>query len=372
MNKQVLKITTSLVLMTMLSVALAYTLGGSILLYGVGLFVLGMAKGFLFPSFEMPKNLAYDGFVITDTTYAGEAAAGFITKAITGNDTVQGGHVFIQENIKYKYTIPRWDMAYTDLIQDRQATPVSKGNQNIDGRALIPADYMIYHEFNPREFEQHWQATQLQGALIDTRLPVTTESVIAQEVIKRHDRYGNKSFWNNTTLSTGVHKYYDGFIRKAFTGSGTILPASPTTLTNANIAGEFQKGVDLLPSALKYDTMMKIYCSYGSYDLYAQYQRNQANKGIDITEFGVKRFNGLTVVPIADFPDNTYMIARGTADRTSNLWVGLNSLEDASLKISPVQANSENWFIKMLMKVDVQIGWLEETVYYGGTPSTNP
>jgi hypothetical protein len=42
----------------------------------------------------------------------------------------------------------------------------------------------------------------------------------------------------------------------------------------------------------------------------------------------------------------------------------MNSTDDASLVLRPLQANSELWFVKMLMKLDVQFGWLEEIVYY--------
>jgi hypothetical protein len=41
-------------------------------------------------------------------------------------------------------------------------------------------------------------------------------------------------------------------------------------------------------------------------------------------------------------------------------------VDDAKLEMKPLQANSELWFIKMLMKVDVQIGWNSETIYYNG------
>ena len=44
------------------------------------------------------------------------------------------------------------------MIQDRQATPISKGDLTVDGKSIKPVDYMIYTEFNPRDFEQHWRA----------------------------------------------------------------------------------------------------------------------------------------------------------------------------------------------------------------------
>ena len=124
--------------------------------------------------------------VINDTTYAGEVASQFLVKAITGADTISGGHVYVKDGIKKKYTIPRWDSNYEDFIQDRQATPISKGSWTVDGKVLDPQDFMIYTEFNPRDFEDHWFAVQLNPKLIDRALPATVESVMVQEAMKRY------------------------------------------------------------------------------------------------------------------------------------------------------------------------------------------
>jgi hypothetical protein len=124
------------------------------------------------------------------------------------------------------------------------------------------------------------------------------------------------------------------------------------------------KGYKAIPPELRYNPSMKFFVSYATYDLYADSQIAQQFKGIDITQDGLRKFKGRTVVPIADFPDNTYVIAKGLATPESNLWVGMNSTDDAKLELRQLQANSELWFIKMLMKVDVQYGWFEEAVLY--------
>ena len=67
-------------------------------------------------------------YVINDTTYAGEVASQFIVKSLTGADTIAGGHVYVKDGIKKKFTIPRFDSNYEDLIQDRAATPTSSGS----------------------------------------------------------------------------------------------------------------------------------------------------------------------------------------------------------------------------------------------------
>lgn len=307
-----------------------------------------------------------EGFVISDTTYAGEAASQFIVKAITGADTVAGGHVYVKDGIKKKFTIPRWDADYEDFIQDREATPTSKGEMDVTGQSITPADYMIYTEFNPRDFEDHWYATQLNPTLIDRALPYSVESVVIQEVLKRHAKYFNKAIWNNdsTLASPSIYRYYDGFILKAKNASDTNK-VTGTTLSATNVQAEFQKCYDKIPAALRYDPEMKFFCSYGTFDFYATSQINQQYKGIDTTKEGADTFKGRKVVKIADFPDNTIIVAKGKPDMSSNMWVGLNSVDDQGLKLAQLQANSEKYFIKMLMKADVNFGWTSEVVYYG-------
>jgi hypothetical protein len=306
-----------------------------------------------------------DGFVISDTTYAGEAAGQFIRKAITQAVTVDGGHVYVKDGIKKKFTIPRWDMDYEDLIQDRAATPTSKGEMDVDAKTLEPADYMIYMEFNPRDFEDHWYATQLPDALIDARLPVTVESVVTQGVMERHAKWFNKMLWNGDTSLTTIYKYWNGFIKNAL-GDATVIDVSgATTLSAANIVAEIEKGYVLIPDALKYDTSMKIFMSYASFDFYQTAINAQTYKGNDFTTLGPSTYKGLQIVKIPDFPNNVYVIAKGNSTMESNLWVGMNSTQDAQIELAKLQNNSELYFIKVLCKADVQIGWGAELVLYG-------
>jgi hypothetical protein len=316
-----------------------------------------------------------DALVITDTTYAGEAASQFITKAITANDTINGGNAYVKDGIKKKFTIPRWDSNYETLIQDRAATPTSAGTMTVTGQVIDPQDYMIYMEFNPRDFEDHWFATQLDPTLIDRSLPNSAESVVVQGVMERHQKYMNKIMWtgNNTLAAPSIYRYFDGWLTKASDSTTSNKVVSPTTLTAGIIQAELLKGRALLPEALRFDQNMKIYMSYNTYDLYIESQIAQTYKGIDVTtniNVTPTRFWGLEVVKIADFPANTYLYAKGMATTESNLWVGMNSVADEGLTLRQLQNNSELYFVKMLMKLDVNFGWDEEVVYYG--PVINP
>ena len=305
-------------------------------------------------------------FTISDTTYAGEAASGFITKAITGADTVQGGHVYVKDGIKKKFTIPRYDL--DNIIQDRQATPnSSQGDQTVDGKVLDPQDYMIYFEFNPRDFEDHWHAVQLDKNLIDRKLPVTAESIVIQEVLKQHSKWFDRAIWQgNQTSGTAPYDKFNGLIVQAKADADLISVSSPITLTAANIKDELERGYVQIPNELLYDVNLKIFVSYKTAELYRAYQQAQANKGVDVTSAGVMRYNGKRVVPVAGFPDDAYMISLGSADMDSNLWVGVNSREDeTNIKLDFVAKNSELMFVKVLCKAETNIAWGGQTIYYG-------
>lgn len=374
------KILMSLVLIAFTSVMFSTAIGVSPMLVALTLFGAGMAIGFAKHAFNlnttMNTGLLYDGIVLSDTTYAGEAASQFIVKMMTENVMAQQGHMYVKDGIKKKFTIPRWDIEFEDFVQDTKATPTPGLEvQSVSGKVLELNDYMIYHEFNPRDYEDHWFATQLQGStLLDTSLPVNIESVIIQEVLKRNGAFVNKLAWNGSRSLTTKMKYADGFKTKATASSATLKVGSPVTLDASNIAAQIQRGYDLLPTALKYDfivggtrpsSKVKLFVSPTTFDLYAQYQIAQANKGIDITKFGEDTFRGIKVVPIPNLPNNYYMFAKGMATPESNLWMGMNSMDDEqTLQLSRLQANSELYFIKGLAKIDFQIGWNEETVTY--------
>lgn len=364
------RVISSLALMAISAILFNLTLGVPMIATVSVLLAVGFVKGLL--NIKTQTNMAFTGFVVSDTTYAGEAASQFIVKNVIENETVSGGHVYVKDGIKKKYTIPRFSMDYTTMIQDRAATPISQGQFTVDGRTLEPKDYMIYIEFNPRDFEDHWYATQLNPTLIDRSLPNTAESVMVREVMKRHGRFISNISWNgDTTLpSTSKLKYFNGFIKNTNLATGgtddALVVSGPTTLSAANIQAEFQKGFDKLPAELKYDPSMKFFVSYTDYDFYMQSQINQTYKGGDITSVGIDKFRGHPVVKIADIPASKYLIAKGSASMESNLWLGMNSMDDETqIKLSPLQNNSDMWFLKVNMKLDAQIGWNSETVSYG-------
>jgi hypothetical protein len=306
------------------------------------------------------------GFNLVGNTYAGQAAGQFLLAAITEADLVNSGSVYIKETLSNKYTIPTWANTFDQFIQDDSAIPVDSGVITIGEQHLNLGAYQIYQPFNPQDFADQWFAPHMPELLIDRGLPVEANSVVLLEIMRQHAKFLNKLMMNgDQTLATNM-KYIDGFITKAVADTGVVKVPSPVPLTNSNIVSvALDPLYALLPDALKFDPLVKFFGSYSTYSLYEEYQRAQVAKGIDITQMGKDEYRGHKFVKVADMPDNCIFVAKGTATMDSNMWLGLNSASDENnLKIAPLQANSDLWFVRGKMKVDVNYVFAPQVLLY--------
>lgn len=327
-----------------------------------------------------------EALVIQDTTYAGEVASYMITRAVVDADTINKGCIMVEDGIKKSKTIPRLEV--TNIFQKRAATPISQGTVTVDSAVLTPQDLMMYYEFNPRDFEAHWYAVQMNPKLMDAELPPTIENFMMMQTMKRSNEFFENAIWRSRTaydpdttnldpttkgaLATdSAYLYFDGLIKKALASASTIQVGSPVALTggaSGNILAKFQAAYALVPAALlfKYGIGgLKFLVSYADQQKYENtMQLLTTFKNQDTTEKGINKYNGYEVVPCAGIPENTFLIAIAKPDIDSNLWFGINSTEDANLQLQKLQNNSEMFFVKGLFKADTQIGFTDQLVMY--------
>ena len=322
---------------------------------------------------------------IQDTSWSGPAASYMIMRAVVGADTIQKGCIYVEDGIRKRKTIPRIEV--TDFMQKRAATPTSKGNVTVDGRVLEPEDLMLYYEFNPRDYEQHFYAEQLMPKLLGRELPVTAENFMMMQTMARLNEFFEKAIWRSrkaydtdgqaldpTSVGAAAgdaqYLYFDGLITKAISAPDTLLVANPVPLTggsSGNIAAKFDAALQLVPEALLYrfgPGGLKYIISYKDQLKYESYLTESTFKNNDTTERGINRYKGREVVPVAGMPENTFILGIGKPDIDSNLWLGINSTEDNQLQLERLQNNSELFFVKGLFKMDTQIGFDDQLVVY--------
>lgn len=319
--------------------------------------------------------------IINDTTYAGTFASYFWLPATFGMDTIQKGGVYVKDGIKKTHTIGRIDI--TNPLQPRVATPVNSatnGNFTIDGRSLTPQDHMFYTEFNPRDFETHWLAEQLSPTLLARELPVTAENYMLQMALNRVLEIIELEIWMGSTTynatpgdsGRGQLMFMDGFLKKMVNDAAVVQISNPVALTTSNIltvldnliysAATNKKALLSRPS--RYERM-KFFCSINTEQIYqAALTTGVSFKGLNTMDRGIKPWKGYEIIPLAGFPDDTVLFCEGLPDTSSNLYVGMNSTEDNQLQLMRLQNNSELFFLKGLMKFDVQYGFSDQVFLY--------
>ena len=320
---------------------------------------------------------------IQDVSYNGDAASYMISHAVEEGDTILGKNIYVEDGIKKKRTIPRIDVL--NIMQKRSASPVSSGTMAIDGKTLEPQDSMSFQTFNPRDFENHWFAYQLNPQLLYAQLPATAETFIIMQYMKRLNAFFEYAIWRSrkafdpdNTLYTPASKgqadsdssyfYWDGLITKALNDVNTLQVPNAVALTDTNIGSYFYNAYQLVPKPLLYkygDAGLKLFISYADQQKYENYMETVTIfKNQNTTESWKSQFKGYKVSVLAGLPENTFFWGYGKPDISSNLWMGINSTEDNEVQLQKLNASSELWFFKALFKTDVQIGFPEELVMH--------
>ena len=324
------------------------------------------------------------------TNYTGEVLEDLLTYTAQENETYKKGLIHIKPGIQKRFTIPQVGLG--KIIQDRKATPVSptdsKGEYTFAERYLEPNDFMVYLEFNPRDYEQYYKFAQPDGNLVFRTLDPKIQATMLRLLIEGKEEYLNESIWRSAKAATaakydttgtgeyplgieneyGPMKYFDGALARMMeninAASGTEDARSGKVIVGGN--GSFANGEDVqtelynlwkaVPYKIRSSEGLTIVMDYATWDMYDQYLSAQSYKNTDNRTENEHRFRGKRVLPLVALPENTIIIGKFTTGRDSNLWMGVDYANDTEVvKIAPLQNNSELYFFKMLMKVDVNI-----------------
>lgn len=315
--------------------------------------------------------------VITDQTYAGEVRDYFITELTTGFESFDKNLVHVLGGIKKKDTVPTLEVK--NFIQGHTESPTHSGSIDVDGRVLEPKDLMGFLLFNPRKFESHWKAVEMNPALLDAELPATAENAIVDLVIRKNKQYMDKLIWQSVhdaaavadALANGLGDgdsnliFLDGFVKKMFDDANTNKVGAPVALTAGNIVSKLEAVAAAVPAEVYDDENFKFIVSKATAKLYSQAQKNQANKGVDFTQEGQMFFDGKRVEKVHGIFDDTIVGTIATGDLGTNLHVGVNELdEETSLVLKRYRPEDERFFIKALFKLDVNYAKAKEIGLY--------
>lgn len=335
--------------------------------------------------------------IFKQNTYAGEVLEDLLTYTAQGNDTYQEGLIHIKSGIQFKYAIPTAKLG--KIIQDNKPTPTSSdgaGDGNVDGknqytitqRFLEPQEFMVYVEFNPRDFEKYFRFAQPDGNLVFRELDPKIQAKLLRLLMDKKNEYLGEAIWCSAkggksaakvTAPSGCTeiggengggpmKYFDGVIKRILANTATtateeekaggqVIMAGTTELTTgANVEAALNAMWRKCPKSIRKKSSLAFVCGWDVWDLYDQYLSDKQSKYSDNTKVNEYRFKGKRIVPIVGVPEHTIVLGEFSTGMNSNLWMGVDYANDTEVvKVERLQANSELYFFQMRMKMDVNI-----------------
>lgn len=324
--------------------------------------------------------------------YRGEVLNDILTYTLQQNETFKEGLIHIKTGIQKRCALPLLQSG--KIIQDHKPTPdQSVGTFNWTQRTLEPNDLMVYIEFNPRDYEQYYKQFQPVNNLIFRELDPQVQAAMLREVLGKKEAWLNHAIWcsafpadkakitsNNPdensqdTLQIGGEdeagpmKYWNGAISRLLINGvagaetedakgGKFIAAGTGVFSDGEaVENELYAMWRKLPAKLRKSRGLSFVMDYQTWDLYDQYLSGKDSKYTDNRDENQRKFRGVRIIPMVALPDNTIILGKFTSDMESNLWMGVDYANDANvLQVERLQANSELYFIKMLLKVDVNI-----------------
>ena len=173
----------------------------------------------------------------TQNGYSGEVLEDLLTYTVQGNDTVREGLIHIKTGIQHRYTLPAIKLG--NIIQDNVPTPQPiHGSKGDDGsneyqfteRYLEPSDFMVYLEFNPRDYEKYWRFAQPEGNLVFRELDPKIQATMLRLLMDKKNEYIGNAIWTSarggdtaakitapegcTKIGANKEKYFDGVVKR--------------------------------------------------------------------------------------------------------------------------------------------------------------
>ncbi len=314
------------------------------------------------------------------STYAGEAASGYIAAALLSANTLDKKLVTIMPNVKFKSVIQK--LAVSSLVSDASCDFNASATASITERILQPDEFQVNLQLCKQEFVDSWEAMQLGFSAFD-EIPKNFNDFLVSYVAGNVAQAVEQSIWQGVG---SVNGQFDGFelllsASVAAGGATAVLPARTSggssalisgSVTTANVISKLQSVVETIPAAV-----------YGKQDLVIYVPTNVAKAyqlatagNTSATTYGANgyqnqftigekpmNFNGIDLVLCPGMSDSKIVAAQ-----KSNLFFGTGLLSDHNEVRVLDMANldgSQNYRVIMRYTAGVQFGIGQDIVYYG-------
>ena len=327
----------------------------------------------------MKKFQNFANPVVTATSYAGEAAAGYIAAALLSANTLDKKLVTIMPNVKYKSVIQKISVA--SLVNDASCDFITNtGSVTIAEQVLTPKELQVNLQLCKQEFVASWEALQLGFSAFD-EIPKSFNDFLVSYVGGKVAEATEQNIWQGTSTNgsfAGFQTILSASV--AAGGAAAVLPARTTggssaiisgSVTSANVVSKLDSIVQTIPATVYGKQDLLIYVPTNVAKAFQTAMAGNGASGLGANgwnnsmNIGEKPYNfqGIEMVLCPGMSDDKIVAAQ-----KSNLFFGTGLLSDYNqvkvIDMSDIDG-SQNYRIIMRFTSGVQFGVGQDIVYYG-------
>lgn len=307
------------------------------------------------------------------STYAGEAASGFIAAALLSARTLDNKYVTIMPNVKYKSVIQKLDVS--GITQDASCDFVTSGSVAISEQVLTPKELQVNLELCKQEFVDSWEALSLGFSAFD-EIPKNFNDFLISYVGGKVAEATEESIWRGNNATNGQFGGFQTALSASIAagGAGAVLAAKSGSviisgsITSANVISVMNSVLDTVPDTVYGKEDLLFYVPTNVAKAYQQALAGGAigaNGWNNTMNVGEKpfNFNGVEIVLCPGMSASKIVAAQ-----KSNLFFGTGLLSDYNEVRVLDMANidgSQNYRIIMRYTAGTQFGIGQDIVYYG-------
>jgi len=330
----------------------------------------------------MPEGIGPTG----NSSYAGEAASGYIAAALLSANTLDKKLVTIMPNVKFKSVIQK--LALSSLISDASCDFNATATASISEQVLVPEEFQVNLQLCKQQFVDSWNALQLGFSAFD-EIPKNFNDFLISYVGGNVAQAIEQSIWAGNGTTNGEFNGFQLILSASVAAGGAtaVLPARSAgsgsaiisgSITSANVISKLQSVVDTIPDTVYGKQDLVIYVPTNVAKAYQLALAGQtsvpastgtANGGANgyQNQFTVGEkpynFNGIDLVLCPGMTASKLVAAQ-----KSNLFFGTGLMSDTNEVKVIDMANidgSQNYRIIMRYTAGVQFGVGQDIVYYG-------
>jgi len=307
------------------------------------------------------------------STYAGEAASGYIAAALLSANTLDKKLITIMPNVKFKSVIQKLDVS--GIVQDASCDFTTSGSVAITEQVLTPKELQVNLLLCKQEFVDSWEALQLGFSAFD-EIPKNFNDFLISYVGGKVAEATEESIWQGVNATNGQFGGFQTSLSASISAGGAtaVLAAKSGSITisgsvtSANVLDKLNSVVNTIPATVygKPDVLL-----YVATDVARAYQQALAGGAIGANGWnnqmnvGEKpfNFNGIEIVWCPGMSSSKIVAAQ-----KSNLFFGTGLLSDYNEVKVLDMANidgSQNYRIVMRYTGGTQFGIGQDIVFYG-------